>query len=210
MTQFADIVYSNSSRWADPEGNVSARSHLAKATGTMQYASDLTLPGMLIGRALRSPYPHCVINHINIEPALAIPGVHAVLTADDIPGENRVGKTVADQEFLVSKRARTVLDTLAIVAAESEEAAEAALEAIELDLTPLPAVFDPEEALHADATQLYPDGNLLMNFKIVHGDAEQAMREADIIVENTYTFPWIEHAFSPRRRRHDHHLAGRA
>jgi CO/xanthine dehydrogenase Mo-binding subunit len=195
MTQFADIVYSNSSRWADPEGNVSARSHLAKATGTMQYASDLTLPGMLIGRALRSPYPHCEINHINIEPALAIPGVHAVLTADDILGENRVGKTVADQEFLASKRARTVLDTLAIVAAESEEAAEAALEAIELDLTPLPAVFDPEEALRADAPQLYPDGNLLMDFKIVHGDAEQAMREADIIVENTYTFPWIEHAF---------------
>ncbi len=186
---------SQTGTWAAPEGEVSPRSHLAKACGQMIYASDIMLPGMLVGRALRSPYPHCEINAIDARSALAIPGVVAVLTAADIPGVNSIGKTVEDQEFIAFRRARTVLDALAIVAAETEEAAEAALQAIELDLTPLPAVFDPEEALQPDAPQLYPNGNLLMELEIVHGDAETAMAEADVIVEDTYRYPWIEHAF---------------
>lgn len=161
----------------------------------MQFTGDLFLPDMLIGKALRSPYAHCEVNNIDVRSALQIPGVHAVLTAQDIPGENIIGKTVDDQEFLVSKRARTVMDSLAIVAAESEGAADAALQAIDLDLTPLPAIFDPEEALKPDSPRLYPDGNLLMNFTIEHGDAEAAMSEADIVVENTYRFPWVEHAY---------------
>jgi CO/xanthine dehydrogenase Mo-binding subunit len=87
------------------------------------------------------------------------------------------------------------MDALAIVAAETEEAAQAALEAIELDLTPLPAVFDPEEALKPGAPQLYPDGNLLLDFKIRCGEAEAAMAGADVVVEDVYQYPWIEHAF---------------
>jgi CO/xanthine dehydrogenase Mo-binding subunit len=181
--------------WTPPEGTISPRSHLAKTTGEMRYTSDLTLPGMLIGGVLRSPHPHCAINHIDVRPALAIPGVHAALTAADIPGENSVGKSVADQEFLVSTRARTVLDAVAIVAAETKEAVRAALDAIELDLTPLPAVFDPEEALRPGAPALYPGGNLLREFHIRYGDATAAMAEADLVIEGTYTYPWIEHAF---------------
>lgn len=173
----------------------SPRSHLDKALGRMQYASDVELPGMLVGKALRSPHAHCRVNGINVRPALALPGVHAVLTARDIPGLNKIGKTVGDQEFLVSDHARTVLDALALVAAESEEAADAALASIQLDLTPLPAVFDPEAALAPDAPRLYPNGNQLADFEIVHGDARAAMLTADVIVENTYRFPWIEHAF---------------
>ena len=195
MTHDTFSGLSESGSWVSPEGTVSLRSHLAKATGEMKYASDLTLPGMLVGKALRSALPHCRVNKIDVEQALQIPGVHAVLTAQDIPGENRVGKTRPDQEFLVTERARTVLDALAIVAAETEEAADAALEAIEVDLTPLPAVFDPREALAPGAPQLYPDGNLLLDFEIVHGDAALAMANADIIVENAYSYPWIEHAF---------------
>ncbi len=173
----------------------SPRSHLAKACGEMLYSGDLEPPGMLIGKALRSPHPHCLVNHIDVRPALALPGVHAVLTARDIPGLNSIGKTIADQEFLSSERARTVLDALAIVAAESDEAADAALRAIQLDLTPLAAVFDPEAALAPGAPALYPNGNLVADFEIVHGDVPAAMRSADVVVDNTYRFPWIEHAF---------------
>ncbi len=175
--------------------DASSRSHLAKACGQMRYTGDLELPGRLIGKALRSPYPHCLVNRIDPRPAMELHGVRAVLTARDIPGINSIGKTVLDQEFLVSVRARTVMDALALVAAESEEVADAALNAIELDLTPLPAVFDPEAALAPGAPQLYPSGNLLSDFEIVHGNAAEALRSADIVVENTYQFPWIEHAY---------------
>jgi CO/xanthine dehydrogenase Mo-binding subunit len=161
----------------------------------MRYTSDLVLPNMLVGKALRSPLPHCEINHIDIRPALEIPGVHAVLTANDVPADNSIGKTVDDQEFLASRRARTMLDALAIVAAETDELAQAAVDAIQVDLTPLPAVFDPVEALKPDAPRLYPDGNLLMEFHIEYGDAAARMDEADVVVEGTYKFPWIEHAF---------------
>jgi len=188
-------IYSQPGMWAPKEGEAPLRGHLAKATGEMLYASDMTLPGMLIGKALRSPYPHCQINRIEAHRALAIPGVHAVLTAQDIPAVNAVGKILTDQEILASTRTRTVMDALALVAAESDEIADAALEAIDLDLTPLPAVFDPSEALKPDALPLHAGGNLLQEFKIVYGDTEAAMTEADIVIENEYYYPWIEHAF---------------
>lgn len=177
------------------DGQASLRSHLAKASGQMQFTSDLRLPGMLIGKALRSPYPHCRVNRIDTRKSVATPGVHAVLTYQDIPGGNIFGKTVEDQQFLISDRARTIADVLAIVAAETEEAADVALAAIDLDLTPLTAHFDPVEALQPTATPIHKDGNLLFDFQIIHGDAESAMRKADIIIENDYYFPWIEHAF---------------
>lgn len=188
-------TFSQLGTWVSPKGETPLRNHLAKACGQMQFTSDMTLPGMLIGKALRSPYPHCQVNRIDIRPALELPGVHAVLTAKDIPGENFISKTVDDWEVLVSERARCMMDALAIVAAETEEAADDALNAIELDLTPLSAVFDPVKALELDAPQLYPDGNLLLHFHIVYGADEAAMSEADVIVENTYNFPWIEQAF---------------
>ena len=188
-------IYSQPGIWVPKEGEAPLRSHLAKATGEMMYTSDMTLPGMLIGKALRSPYPHCQINRIDAHRALAIAGVHAVLTAQDIPGVNAVGKILTDQEILASARARTVMDTLAIVAAETEEIAQAALGAIDLDLTPLPAVFDPTEALKSEALPLHAGGNLLQEFKIIHGDAEAAMAKADCIVDSNYYYPWIEHAF---------------
>jgi CO/xanthine dehydrogenase Mo-binding subunit len=186
---------SNGNGSPHPDGQISLRTPLAKTCGQMQFASDLKLTGMLVGKALFSPYPHCKVNRIDTRKAVATLGVHAVLTSQDIPGRNIFGKTVEDQQFLISDRARTVADALAIVAAETEEAADVALAAIDLDLTPLPAHFDPEQALQPTATPIHKDGNLLFDFQIIHGDAESALRNADIIIENDYYFPWIEHAF---------------
>ena len=195
MMSSMKLEFSQPGKWVTPEGQISLHSQLAKACGQMGFAGDLVLPGMLVGKALRSPYPHCQINQIDARLAQKIPGVHAVLTAHDIPGENVIGKTVEDQQFLVSERARSVMDALAIVAAETEEIARAALKAIYLDLTPLPALFDPEDALRLAAIPLHNDSNLLLDFQIVYGDAEAAMGEAEVVVENAYYFPWIEHAF---------------
>jgi CO/xanthine dehydrogenase Mo-binding subunit len=150
---------------------------------------------MLTGKTLYSPYPHCRINAILTGKAKSIPGVHAVLTAKDVPGINRFVKTVPDQPLLAEGRARTTADPLAIVAAETSDAADAAIEAIELNLTPLPAVFDPEEALSPNAPQVHDAGNLAGERRIVHGDIEVGMAQADVIVEDTYVLPWVDHAY---------------
>lgn len=150
---------------------------------------------MLIGKVLRSPYAHCQINDIQVEKAKSIAGVHAVLTAKEIPGINRFIKTLPDHPLLVEDRARTTADPLAIVAAETEHLAECAIDAIELDATPLPAVFDPEKALHQDAPLIHEDGNLAREFRIVHGDVNVGMAEAEVVVEDTYVSPWIDHAY---------------
>jgi len=181
--------------WAPKAGTISDNLPINKATGTRKFTGDLTFPDMLVGRALRSEVPHARLNSIDPRPALELPGVISVLTAQDIPGMNAVGKTVFDQEYLVTNHIRTVMDTLAIVAAETEQAAEAALEAIEVDLTPLSPVFDIESALATAAPKIHANGNLLLHFKIVLGDAQEGMKTADLIVEDTYEFPWIEHAF---------------
>jgi len=188
-------VLSRPGTYASPLGSVSARSHLDKACGKTIYPSDLRLPGTLVGKVLHSPYPHCIIHAIHTEQASRLPGVHAILTARDIPGVNKDVKTIADQPFLAEDRARTVMDALALVAAESEAAAQAALHTIRLDLQPIPAVFDPVEALQPEAVQVHPNGNLAYQFQILHGDVEAGLQEAQVIIENDYTFPWIEHAY---------------
>lgn len=180
---------------APPEGTIWPRSHLAKACGQTIFPSDFSLPGLLVGGVLRSPHAHCHINAIHTDKARALPGIHAVLTAEDIPGTNKDIKTLADQPFLAEDRARTVTDALALVAAETQEAADAALEAIELDLTPLPAVFDADAALAPDAPMLHANGNLAHEFRIVRGDAHAAMGRADAVIEGEYLFPLIDHAY---------------
>ena len=174
---------------------VSLRSHLAKACGQMVFTSDFVLPNLLVGKVLRSPYPHCQINSICTDKAKRIPGVHAVLTAKDVPGINKFIKTLPDQPLIVENRARSVMDPLAIVAAETEEIANLALDAIELDLTPLTSVFDPEKALARNAPQVHRGGNLAHEFKVIHGDVDIGMDEADVVVENKYVLPWIDHAY---------------
>lgn len=150
---------------------------------------------MLAGKVLRSPHPHCRINSIQVDEAKSIPGVISVLTAKDIPGINLFLKTLPDHPLLADKYARSLADPLAIIAAETEELAQRALEAIQLDLTPIPGVFDPSQALMPSAPKIHPDGNLAREFQVIHGDVEQGMAEADAIVENVYQWPWIDHSY---------------
>jgi CO/xanthine dehydrogenase Mo-binding subunit len=180
---------------APPWGTVSLHSSLAKACGQMVFPSDFHLPGTLVGKVLYSPHPHCQINSINTAEAKRLPGVHAVLTWKDILGINKDIKTIADQPFLVMDRARTVMDALALVAAESEESAEAAIRAIQLDLTPLPSIFEIETALAPNSPKIHSTSNIAYEFQIIHGDAKSGFAESDVIVENEYTFPWVDHAY---------------
>jgi CO/xanthine dehydrogenase Mo-binding subunit len=168
---------------------------LARATGAARYVSDLYVPDMLVAHVVRSPYAHCRVRKIDTAAAKRVPGVHAVLTHHDIPGQKRIGKVRDDQPVLAINICRTVQDALCLIAAETQQAALEAAGALVLDLEPLPAVFDPRAALEPDAPQLWPEGNLFKTVNIHHGDIERGFAEADVIVENDYETPFIEHAF---------------
>ena len=168
---------------------------LERATGALRYTADLSRPGQLYGRALRSPYPHAELLAIDTRRARQMPGVAAVLTAADVPGARTFGLIVADQPVLVGDRARSVGDAVAVAYAETEAEAEAALQAIEVSWRALPIVDSPEAALQPGAPLLYPNGNLLREVHIKKGDADAALAGADVVVEGTYRTPFVEHAY---------------
>ena len=114
-----------------------------KLTGSARYAGDISLPGMLHAKVLRSDRPHAKILAIRTAAALAHPGVVAVLTHADIPGKNVIGRDRPDQTALCVDKVRYVGDAVALVAAETEAAAEEALALIEVDYEDLPGVFSP-------------------------------------------------------------------
>jgi carbon-monoxide dehydrogenase large subunit len=140
---------------AEPEYRVEGP---LKVTGAARYTSDVKLPGMLHARFLTSPHPHALIRSIDTTAALAVPGVHAVLTGADI-GPRRFGKTLYDQPVLAYQRVRFVGERVAAIAAETLEAAEEALALIRVDYEELPAIFDGEEALREGAPLLHPDAS---------------------------------------------------
>ncbi len=170
----------------------------AKVTGAAKYADDYTFPDMLFARTLRSPHPHAKILSIHTEKAKALPGVRAVLTHEDVPGENLHGLVYRDWPVLCGDVVLYTGDAVAIVAADSEEIADEALSLIEVAYEPLPVVDDPEYAHKPEAPVLHPNhptGNLLKHIKVRHGDIEKGFAEADVIVEHEYRTPTTEHAF---------------
>lgn len=180
-----------------------------KATGSAAYAGDVRFPGTLDARVLRSPHPHARIVSIDASAAAALPGVFAVATGEDC-GPTRIGRFIKDRYALARGRVIYVGEPVAAVAAVDEETAERAVQLIQVEYEPLPAVFDPEEALQAGAPILHPDiadyidpgrstreGNL--RNRLVHevGDVEAAFQEPGLIVyEATYRTPRQSQAFT--------------
>ena len=121
-----------------------------KLTGTALYAGDVSLPGMLHLKILRSDRPHAKILKIKTEEAERYPGVVAVFTSRDIPGTNRIGGEKKDQPVLCDDRVSFVGDPVAMVAAETPETAETAVSLIRVDYEDLPGIFSPEDALLPD------------------------------------------------------------
>lgn len=169
-----------------------------KVTGHAKYTDDFVFPNMLYARTLRSPYPHAKILSIDTSKAKSLPGVLAVLTHEDVPGENLHGLVYRDWPVLCHDVVRYVGDAVAIVAAETEDLAAEALQLIEVEYEPLPIVADPEYAHSPEAPVIHknhPTGNLLKHIKVHRGDVEQGFAESDVIVEHEYRTPIIEHAF---------------
>lgn len=165
--------------------------------GQARYCGDICLPGMLTGKLLYTSHPVARILKIDVSAARALPGVHAVLTAVDIPGENSyLYAPPPDQPVLAFDQVRFLGEILAAVAADDEASAQAALDAIHVESEPLPGVFDLEEAMHPNAPQVWPGrSNIFDHLVIDHGNLEAGFSQADVIVENTFATPLIEHAF---------------
>ena len=166
-----------------------------KVTGQAIYAADLYFGGMLHAKVLRSKYPHARVLRVDTSKAKTLPGVAAVLTADDVPGAKNHGIVRPDWPVLAYDKVRYVGDAIALVAAETEEIAEKALGLIEVEYEPLPVVTSPQEALAPDAPLVHDDGNLLKRIQVRKGDTEKGFAEADVIVEREYRTPSLDHAF---------------
>ena len=142
---------------------------LGKVTGTAIYTDDLVLDGMLFAAVKRAGVPHAIVKSIHIEPAQVLPGVISVLTAEDIPGEHNHGLVIYDWPSLVGvgERVRYVGDAVAIVAAQTQQLAEQALDLIEVEYELQPVVSDPVQARQPETSALHENGNLLKHIKVV-------------------------------------------
>ena len=179
-------------------GNIQIRPDaVAKATGRAIYSDDLHFEGMLHGRVKRAGIPHATLRSLDVEDARRFPGVIAVLTAEDIPGKKRHGLIVDDWPILVGvgERVRYVGDALALVAAESREIATEAVDLIRAELEPRPIVSNPVQAREPDAPALHQRGNLLKHIKIRHGDLQSGFESADVVLEDVYFTPTMDHVF---------------
>lgn len=166
-----------------------------KLRGSARYAADYSAPGMLWVKVLRSHVPRARIEEIHTGPALAISGVKGVYTAKDIPGNNRVGPRIKDEFLLCEDTVHAVGDPMAVVAADSEAAAQEAAEHVEVRLRELKPVLTIEEAISSNAPEIHEGGNLVKVQSIVSGHAEEALESAHIVISNTYRTQMIEHAY---------------
>jgi CO/xanthine dehydrogenase Mo-binding subunit len=174
--------------------SVSRIDGFGKLTGKARYAGDVSFPGMLHLKMLRSDRPHAKIKSILTEKAETCPGVVAVFTYRDIPGVNRLGLQ-KDQPVLCDERVRVVGDPVAMVAAETPESADKAVSLIRVDYEDLPGVFSPEEALLPGAVRIHEGGNLLQERLLLKGDPDRGLKDAEIVITNTYRTQMVEHAY---------------
>jgi CO/xanthine dehydrogenase Mo-binding subunit len=172
-----------------------------------KYVADLEVPGMLYAKFLRSPHAHARITSVDAKRAEKSPGVMAVITGQAFP--YRMGLYIRDKMVLAKDKVRWAGEPVAAIAAETEEAAEAAIELIDVHYAPLPAVFDVNEALkpnsplvheelaqyeHSPVYTPVPGTNIANIFKLRKGDAKAAFEKAATVVENEFAMPQVSHA----------------
>jgi len=166
-----------------------------KVTGRAKYGADYNRKGQLCGRVRYADHPHAEIISIDTAAARALPGVRAVLTHVDVPGLNSFGGVIPNQVVLCSDKVRYLGDVVAIVAAETEEIADEATEAIKIEWRPLPTVSDPTEALGKNSPLVHPGGNLCAHHKVRKGDVDKAFEDCDVVLEREYATQKVEHAY---------------
>jgi selenium-dependent xanthine dehydrogenase len=168
----------------------------SKVLGTGLFADDLSLPGMVHAKALRSAYPRAVVNRIDISEALAHPDCIKILLAKDVP-HNKIGHIVQDWDVLIAEgdTTRYVGDALALVATGHEETLDEVLSLIKVDYTPLKPICSPAEALRDDSPKIHEGGNILRREILARGEIDTALKNAAHVVTRHYSTPFNDHAF---------------
>ena len=167
-----------------------------KVLGRGEYCDEVALPGMGHASAVRSEYPRARVLDIDASAALALPGVLAVLTAEDVP-HNKVGHIQQDWDVMIARGdvTRCVGDAVCLVVAETETALAEAKKLVKVTYEPLSPVRTIQEAMAEDAPRLHPNGNLCQSRHVTRGDAKAALANSRYVVTQNYRTPFTEHAF---------------
>ncbi|MEZ0393613.1 MAG: xanthine dehydrogenase family protein molybdopterin-binding subunit [Desulfurococcaceae archaeon] len=178
---------------------------ISKITGKPIFTADLlkNIKNPVFVYSVRTKYAHAKLKRIDVADALKYPGVLRVLTHKDVPGINDVGYVLPDQPLLADRKVRYIGDTVALIVAESLENAREAAELVHVDYEPLPVYLDPLEIIDLETLKEKPHElihdergtDILTRYKIRVGDVEKALKDASVVVENTYRTPFQEHAY---------------
>ena len=183
QTQVRDGVGTDAAR---PDG-------VHKVRGEFAYSSDLWLDDMLWGATLRSPHPRARIAGIDVTEAIKLPGVHAILTAEDVPGQNRYGLEIADQPVLAEKEVRYQGEPVAVVAADHPEIARRAVQKIAVTYEVLTPVTDAVTAIEPGAEWVQPNRDNVLRHVHVERGSQQAT--APVVVHGEYEVGMQDQAF---------------
>jgi len=165
-----------------------------KVLGKPVFAGDRSTEGSLFAVVYRSPRPHAWIRRVDLGKIQAQPGVVKVITAADIPGQNRFGAIKKDQQCLAEDRVRYVGEPILLIVAATEHAARNAMNSVKIDFEDIESIHDPFIA-EKSATLIHDGGNLLSHRKVIKGDIEKGFAESDVIVEHAYRTTWLDHGF---------------
>lgn len=167
-----------------------------KVLGNGAYCDDIEMEGMVHASAIRSQYPRAKVLDIDASKALELPGVLAVLTAEDVPN-NKVGHIQQDWDVFIAKGAitRCVGDAICLVVAEDEKTLAQAKKLVKISYEPLEPVRSIQEAMAENAPKLHPNGNLCQQRHVTRGDAKTALANSKYVVTQSYKTPFTEHAF---------------
>ena len=167
-----------------------------KVLGSGAYCDDIEMEGMVHASAVRSQYPRAKVLDIDASKALELPGVLAVLTAEDVPN-NKVGHIQQDWDVFIAKGdiTRCVGDAICLVVAETEDILKEAKKLVKISYEPLEPVRSIQEAMAENAPKLHPNGNLCQQRHVTRGDAKTALANSKYVVTQSYKTPFTEHAF---------------
>ncbi len=166
---------------------------LDKLLGKARFTSDYIPKDTMTVKVVRSTMPHALLKRVDTSVALKVPGVVAILTAKDVPGENEIGYALPEQPFLNNNKVHYVGDPIALICAIDETTAQEATEAVVVEYKPLPAVFDIDAALAEGAPIIHKENNVAVRTKIRKGDIAKGWKDSDVVVEDTYWSPYQEH-----------------
>jgi CO/xanthine dehydrogenase Mo-binding subunit len=165
-------------------------------TGRAKFTADIKIPGTFFAYARRAGVAAGKLKSVDVSPAMKIKGVVTVLLSKDLPGPNIIGILPPfDQPLLAKDEIRYEGESIALVVGETKKAAKAGAMALKVDIEPVEPLLEIDDALEKDARKIHPEGNVTFNKKLIKGDIKKGFEEAGVIVENTYTTSFQEHAF---------------